>query len=249
MRRAPSWADAAVPAPVAIAKPFETKAIASGRQAAWPGRSRQKGCGRSWDWAPRPVTLSRLACRSAPVCRCEESRRDCARAGRAGGWAGGPARQSNWDKARGAFARSPRKTCTRTNRSARRESPAANPDRSTHSRVGSRASSSPSARTRWLIACERSLSLFSETLSPSATLFLSEDFRSAAGGSPRGRKKGVCRESRESSGVSDPAVRLYSGPDRRGPNISNHGDANALLPRAPLGHRSHLRTKSSRGMT
>src|SRR6266851_713017 len=29
-----------------------------------------------------------------------------------------------------------------------------------------------------------------------------------AGGSPRGKKKGVCRESKESSGVSDPAVRL-----------------------------------------
>src|SRR6266567_7044278 len=72
----------------------------------------------------RGVTLSRLFCRNAPVCRCEEPTRDGARAGRVGGWAGGPARRSNWGKAREAFARSPRKTCTRGNRFARRENPA-----------------------------------------------------------------------------------------------------------------------------
>ena len=168
------------------------KAIASARRPACPEAAGlvRRGAGVLRDWAPRPVTLSRLACRNAPVCRCDESRRDGARAGRAAGWAGGPARPSNWGKARGAFVRSPRKTCTRRNRFARRESPAANPDRSTHSRVGSRASS-PSFRKNALAhRRERSLSLFAETFSSLATLFLSEDLRPgrwiAAGQEERG---------------------------------------------------------------
>jgi hypothetical protein len=181
MRPLSGWAGAAVPAPPDIVKPFETKAIASVRRPACPEAAGflRRGAGVLRDWAPRLVTPSRLACRNAPVCRCEESRGDGARAGRAGGWAGGPARRSNWGRGRGAFARSPRRTCTRRNRSARRESPAANPDRSTHSRVGSPASSSPSARTRGLIA------LRAVALALSGNLFSSGDSIAFGGFSPR----------------------------------------------------------------